>query len=83
MNEEQIKEEWDELTSKMSLNDIMMIALFEGTLLDSAFDDAEKSIIKHLLDEKNDISIDSIKGLLETYSEYWSRIFLGIPHLMQ
>ena len=76
MDKEQIKEAWDELTSNMSLNDIMMIALFEGTLPDSAFDVAEQSIIEHLLHEKEDISIESIERLLETYSKYWSKMFL-------
>lgn len=78
MDKNQITEAWEELTSNMSLNDIMMIALFEGTLPDSAFDVAEKSIIEHLLDEKEDISIESIERLLEKYSEYWSRMFLGL-----
>jgi len=78
MNKEQITEAWDELTSNISLNDIMMIALFEGTLPDSAFDVAEKSIIEHLLDEKEYISIESIERLLEAYSEFWSRMFLGL-----
>lgn len=82
-NEEQITEAWDELANKISLNDVMMIALFEDILPDSAFIDAFENIREMLADKNHDISIKSINKLLETYSEYWSRMFLGIPHLMQ
>lgn len=79
-----IEEDWWEMCDrKISMRDIMMIALIEDILPDSAYDDATKYILEMLLSRYHDISIESIEKLLEGYREYWNRIFLQMPHLMQ
>lgn len=79
-----IEEDWREMCDrKISMRDIMMIALIEDILPDSAYDDATKYILEMLLSRYHDISIESIEKLLDGYREYWDRIFLQIPHLMQ
>ena len=84
MDKEIIEEEWREICDrKISMRDIMMIALIEDILPDSAYDDATKYILEMLLSRYHDISIESIEKLLDGYREYWNRIFLQIPHLMQ
>jgi len=79
-----IEEEWRDMCNlRVSMRDIMMIALIEDILPDSAYDDAIEYILEMLLDRHHDISMESIGELLDGYREYWNRIFLQIPHLMQ
>ena len=79
-----VVEEWRDMCNlRVSMRDIMMIALIEDILPDSAYYDAQEYILKMLLDSHHDISIESIEKLLDGYREYWNRIFLQIPHLMQ
>lgn len=79
-----IEEEWRDMCNlRVSMRDIMMIALIEDILPDSAYEDAFDNILEMLLSRHHDISIESIEKLLDGYREYWDRIFLQIPHLMQ
>tara|TARA_R110001592_G_scaffold285428_1_gene553844 strand:+ start:1152 stop:1415 length:264 start_codon:yes stop_codon:yes gene_type:complete len=79
-----IEEEWLEMCNKkISMRDIMMIALIDDILPDSAYQDAAEYILEMLLSRYHDISIESIDKLLDGYREYWDRIFLQMPHLMQ
>ena len=78
-----IEEEWKQMGKKLSMRDVMMIALIEDILPDSAYEDAFDNILEMLLSRHHDISIESIEKLLDGYREYWDRIFLQIPHLMQ
>ncbi len=72
MDKTMIEEDWREMCDrKISMRDIMMIALIEDILPDSAYDDAAKYILEMLLSRYHDISIESIEKLLDTYNEYW------------
>lgn len=83
MDKEIIEEEWKQMGKKLSMRDVVMIALIEDILPDSAYEDAFDNILEMLLSRYHDISIESIEKLLDGYREYWDRIFLQIPHLMQ
>ena len=75
-----IEEEWREMCdTKVSMRDIMMIALIEDILPDEAYENAFENILEMLLDDHHDISIESIEKLLKTYREYWEKIFLFLP----
>jgi len=70
-----IEEEWKQMGKKLSMRDVMMIALIEDILPDSAYEDAFDNILEMLLSRYHDISIESIEKLLDTHMKSWDGMF--------
>lgn len=77
MGKDFTREQWKELAKKLSMQDIMMIAVIEDILPDSAYEEAFDNVLEMLLDKEHDISIDSIVKLLHAHSEVWETMLLG------
>lgn len=70
-----IEEEWKQMAKKLSMRDVMMIALIEDILPDCAYEDAFDNILEMLLSRYHDISIESIEKLLDAHMKNWDKMF--------